>query len=216
METKRASLSCLNVAVILIAVVELLLQPVFIHFFKPGNTIIITGIMRLIELNILLGVVKQLSGNLLFISLSSKNFKQGLIRGSFWGIGVGLLIIMGLTGLKFFNPKWAGLFVASVPPNESVLFYFLIVGVIGPVAEELFFRGIIFHTFRNQGLLLATVISTVLFAVFHWNGSFPFAQIIGGILFVMILEKEKNLLSPMIVHCLANLTLLGLSYWRVP
>lgn len=56
-------------------------------------------------------------------------------------------------------------------------------GLIMPVIEEIFFRGVIFHTARQKrGNLYAVLISSFLFAIGHLNG----VQFISGIFMVPI------------------------------
>ena len=209
METKHLSLTCLYTATVLIVGVEWLIQPLVIELFRLNSFIIITGIIRLLELFVLLGIVKYLKGSLTFISLSIHDLKQSVKRGLAWGIGVGAIITMALTGLWLINPQWLTSFVSSsFYQSELQLLTIIVAAVIGPITEEIFFRGIVFHTFRNQGFILAAGISAISFAVFHWNNHIPFVQLIGGLLFIVILEKEKSLLSPIIAHCFGNFVLI--------
>ncbi len=80
--------------------------------------------------------------------------------------------------------------------------------LIGPIAEEIFFRGILYGFFRRWGAPTAIVLSTLLFVLPHTSGSIiPVTQLIGGILFAVAYEVEKNLLVPMLIHCLGNLAI---------
>ena len=85
--------------------------------------------------------------------------------------------------------------------------------VIAPVAEEIFFRGILYGFFRQWGIMVALVISTALFVISHAIGSgLPITQVIGGLLFAVAYEIEKNLLVPIIIHSLGNLAIFCLSF----
>ena len=65
------------------------------------------------------------------------------------------------------------------------------------------------------GMWAALLISTAAFvmahAVFH---RVPLPQIIGGILFAVAYEKEKNLMVPISIHVLGNLAIFTLSLVR--
>ncbi|MCD6398086.1 MAG: CPBP family intramembrane metalloprotease [Spirochaetaceae bacterium] len=81
-----------------------------------------------------------------------------------------------------------------------------------PVAEEIFFRGIIYSFFRRWRVFVAVILSTLAFVLVHPAGSgFPLPQITGGVLFAMAYEKEGNLTVPIIIHVLGNMALFSLS-----
>jgi hypothetical protein len=86
--------------------------------------------------------------------------------------------------------------------------------LIGPVAEEIFFRGILYGFFRRWGIPAAVLLSTLLFILPHYHASglaVPITQLIGGILFAIAYEIEKNLLVPITIHSLGNLAIFTLS-----
>jgi len=91
----------------------------------------------------------------------------------------------------------------------DIILFFLVGGLIAPVAEEFFFRGILYGFLRRWGAFFAILSSTLIFTVAHPNVSI--IQITGGILFAVSYEKEKNLLVPIIIHTLGNLSLFTLS-----
>ena len=63
------------------------------------------------------------------------------------------------------------------------------------------------------GLYLAILISTVLFVLPHYDGNhLPLTQIVGGIVFAIAYEKEKNLIVPIMVHCLGNIAIFSLTF----
>jgi membrane protease YdiL (CAAX protease family) len=118
------------------------------------------------------------------------------------------MLIIHLAGFKI-----SGLFRMQLPAVSNRLVVFFLVGVlIGPIAEEIFFRGILYGFIRRWGVPTAIVLSTLLFVLPHTSGSIiPVAQLIGGVLFAVAYESEKNLLVPMIIHCLGNLAIFTLA-----
>ena len=100
------------------------------------------------------------------------------------------------------------------PPQsfrQQLYTFFLVGGVIGPVAEEIFFRGIIYGFFRKWGISAGVVTSTLIFVFFHSTGPYlPVTQMVGGILFAVAYEKEQNLVVPITIHCLGNLAIFSL------
>jgi membrane protease YdiL (CAAX protease family) len=125
---------------------------------------------------------------------------------------VGLVaVILMIAGL---HP--ADLIAANFPSTQPGLFFFFVVGgIISPVAEEIFFRGMLYGYFRRWGMWAALLLSTAVFvtahAIFH---RVPVPQIVGGILFALAYEKEKNLMVPITIHVLGNLAIFTLSLVR--
>jgi membrane protease YdiL (CAAX protease family) len=57
-------------------------------------------------------------------------------------------------------------------------------------------------------LLLSTAVFVVAHAIFH---RIPLPQIVGGILFAVAYEKEKNLMVPITIHVLGNLAIFAIA-----
>ena len=97
------------------------------------------------------------------------------------------------------------------PANPALLF--LVGGFIGPVAEELFFRGLIYGYLRRWGVWPALVLSTSVFALLHAGaGGVPIVPMVGALVFALSYEIEKKLLVPITIHVLGNVTLFSLPY----
>ncbi len=71
-----------------------------------------------------------------------------------------------------------------ISADQNHYLQFLVLVVIAPWTEELFFRGIIFQGFRRRySLFTAAWVSALLFGLFHANPwQFPSAFVMGGIL----------------------------------
>jgi len=137
---------------------------------------------------------------------------SGLKRGLVWSAGFGIIVLLVSAALFAAGINPLTLIHTRLPAgrNEIILF-FLIGGMISPVAEEIFFRGIIYRFFRRWGVFAAVAISTLAFVLAHPAGSgFPLPQITGGILFAMAYEKEGNLMVPITIHILGNMAIFSL------
>jgi membrane protease YdiL (CAAX protease family) len=172
------------------------------------------GLARLFQIILLLLIVTTLEKNIASIGIVSSQLTAGIKKGIIWSIGFGIA-----TGVVFIISWAAGFkvsafFQAPLPLTHGDIFLFIAVGaVIAPVAEEIFFRGILYGFFRQWGIMVALVISTALFVISHATGSgLPFTQVIGGLLFAVAYEIEKNLLVPIIIHSLGNLAIFCLSF----
>ncbi|MDP6179435.1 MAG: CPBP family intramembrane metalloprotease, partial [Desulfatiglandales bacterium] len=100
-----------------------------------------------------------------------------------------------------------------MPDTQGDLALFLLVGaLIAPVAEEVFFRGILFGFMRRWGAVAAIVFSSLIFVLIHPTGSaLPVVQIVGGFLFAVSYETGKSLMTPLVIHVLGNASIFFLS-----
>ena len=105
--------------------------------------------------------------------------------------------------------------IRLVMSSKSVIIIYLLVGgIVGPLAEEVFFRGLIYGFLRRWGAVVAVTVSTLIFVLAHPSAfsGIPFTQAVGGILFAMAYEKEQNLVAPITIHGLGNLAIFALSW----
>lgn len=81
----------------------------------------------------------------------------------------------------------------------------LIVGVFGPVCEEVAFRGVLFGGYRRSGRILAAAIwSGLLFGLFHMNlNQLGYACAI-GILSALLLEATNSIWPSIVMHVAIN------------
>ena len=95
---------------------------------------------------------------------------------------------------------------------DAVFLLFLVGGLIGPIAEELFFRGIVYGFFRRWGKVAAILSSTFLFVIAHPAlPAIPVIQITGGLLFAVAYEMEGTLMVPLSIHILGNMAIYTIS-----
>ena len=172
------------------------------------------GLARFIDIILLLIIVKFSEKRVSAVGLSSVHVAEGLKKGLIWSalFGATAVIALLIIHLIGFDPR--GLFQMPLPSESNRLIALLIVGaLIGPVAEEIFFRGILYSFLRRWGIPTAVIVSTFLFILPHSSGTIiPVTQIVGGILFAVSYESEKNLLVPITIHCLGNLAIFSLAW----
>jgi membrane protease YdiL (CAAX protease family) len=213
METNEIKLSTLVISILGIAAIELA-APLLIgrNILAPLTGV---GLARVAEIIFLLTLITIREKRLSIIGLASTTIYRGLKRGLIWsisfGVGAGIvLLIIYLAGIKM-----SALFRMQLPTESSRLITFLLAGIlIGPIAEEIFFRGILYGFFRRWGIPFAVILSTLLFVLPHSPSSgpaIPITQLIGGILFAVSYEIEKNLLVPITIHSLGNLAIFTLA-----
>jgi membrane protease YdiL (CAAX protease family) len=84
--------------------------------------------------------------------------------------------------------------------------WYSIVGlcVVGPIFEELIFRGCIYHLFKNTRV--AFVASIVLFALFHTGFSIQILfYVVPAVFITLAYHRKQRLLDSMLVHAGSNL-----------
>lgn len=107
----------------------------------------------------------------------------------------------------------------AAPPTTPQLLVLTVLAtsLVGPAAEELFFRGWIQRLLRPAlGPWGAIGLGAALFALAHvpYGQTFPVLQLVGGLAFGWLYECTGRLAAPFAVHATANLviTLLPLAY----
>ena len=90
--------------------------------------------------------------------------------------------------------------------NTNIVLAILGVGIIGPIIEEIIFRGLIFKELKNVMPVPAVIIvQGVLFGIYHFNLiQFIYATFI-GIMLGAIYVLTKNLWVPIFIHMVNNI-----------
>jgi uncharacterized protein len=208
-EAKQIKIRTLALAVAAIALVETGLAFSTASF----NPLLRLGVARLFELGLMLWIVHVVGGSVASIGLDRVRWLAGLKKGLLWSVGFGALSAIGFAVLFMAGTNPLSMIRTSLPKSSMDVSLFLLVGgIVAPVTEEVFFRGILYGFLRRWGILVALVLSTAAFALTHGLGhGFPLIQVVGGILFAGAYEIEKNLGVPITIHCLGNLAIFSLS-----
>jgi len=179
-----------------------------------GHPMMTLGAVRLLQAGLIILIVFIRQKRLASIGLSLKGLPPGIKKGCIWSAGFGLLVLLGgvLVYVMGINPL--SLIHTPLPADPGhVLPFFIVGGLIGPLTEEIFFRGILYSFFRRWGALTAILLSTLVFILAHpVFPSIPIPQVVGGLLFALAYEVEKNLMAPITIHSLGNMAIFGLSF----
>jgi membrane protease YdiL (CAAX protease family) len=207
MEPNKISLNTLLLSVAAIVLVETAARAAILKgIFIP---MIGTGLARCCQIILLILITLRQGKKLIPIGLAPATVSQGFKKGLLWSAGCGavaglslvILILSGIDVLAFFRMRPAG-------SPKDILLLFGVGAIIGPLFEEIFFRGILYGFLRRWGFFVALSISTVLFVLPHASAySAPVTQAAGGLLFAVAYELEKNLIVPITIHVLGNLTI---------
>ena len=171
------------------------------------------GLLRLIQAGLIVGVVLVEKKGVSAVGLSAGTAFSGFQRGLFWTLcwgGIAFLLwvsflAMGINPLPFIK--------TPLPVKTGdVMLFFLVGGLIAPVAEELFFRGVVYGFLRRWGIVTAVALSSLAFVLIHMAFSgICFTHFVGAIVFALAYEVERNLMVPITLHAIGNLTLFAIS-----
>ena len=136
-----------------------------------------------------------------------------LIAAAFVGFGVHRLVEPWLTAHLFgWLPAW---FVSPIPAGGVYDYsaaswivtlgaFFVLNGVIGPVVEELYFRGFLLPRMERLGRW-APLVNATLFSIYHfWSPWQLIARILGIGPMVYAVWWKRNVYLGMAVHCALN------------
>jgi membrane protease YdiL (CAAX protease family) len=177
------------------------------------HPLLILATARLLQVLLIILIVVTWGKGLSSIGLARSEMVSGLKKGLLWSVGFGALATMACVGLFAAGINPLTLIRARLPTQTSDLILFFIVGgMVGPVAEELLFRGILYGFLRRWGVIVALVLSTLIFVLCHpVSHGIPVTRLLGGIVFAVAYEIGGSLIVPITIHALGNLAIFTLS-----
>ncbi len=211
MEANKIKINTVIISILVIAAIETIVRLVINQNLVAP--LIGLGLARLSEIVFLLTLIKISEKGFSVIGLTSTNVYKGFKKGFIWAVTFGVVAGVVLFIIYLLGINVPALFQMQLPAKSRNIFAFFLIGAFfGPLAEEIFFRGILYGFFRRWGIPAAVILSTLLFVLSHTSGpAIPVTQLIGGILFAVAYEIEKNLLVPIIIHVLGNLAIFTLA-----
>lgn len=209
MESNKIEIKPFFIALAAIVIVETIARLV-IPAYAIFSPMVRDGIVRIIEIILLILIVFIWGKGLALIGLSKHQLLPGLKKGLLWSSGFGVVVLAGFGILFVFgiNPLE---FIHTRLPEQTrdLIVFFIVGGLIAPIAEEVFFRGILYGFLRRWGVTVALLLTTLIF-VFAHPASSPI-QAIGGVVFAVAYEIERKLMVPIIIHVLGNTAIFSLS-----
>ena len=177
------------------------------------NGMMLLGLARLFEIGLIWLAVSVYGNGLQSIGLGALQMLPGIKKGITWSAGFGVIVFSAFLLLFLFEIDPLALIRTPLPSRHmDILIFFVVGGIIAPIAEETFFRGILFGFFRRWGVSVALVLSTFLFVLPHIGSSgLPITQIIGGLLFAAAYEIEGSLIVPIMIHAFGNMAIFSAS-----
>ena len=168
---------------------------------------------RLLQILLIILIVVTWGKGSSSMGLARSEMASGLKKGLLWSAGFGAIASIACVGLFAVGVNPLTLLKAPLPTRTmDLVLFFIVGGIIGPVAEEFFFRGILYGFLRRWGVILALVLSTLIFVLCHpISHGIPVTRLVGGILFAISYEIGGSLIVPITIHALGNLAIFSLS-----
>jgi len=208
-ETDRITIRICCISIVLILVCEI--SGAVIIGKSGQNPMIILGVIRFIEIILLLLLCHVEKKELTCLGMGQGQILSGCKKGVIWSLGFAAFVSTGFIILWIFKLNPVKMLHMRLPKDPlECLVFFIVGGIIGPVAEEIFFRGILYGFFRKWGIVPALSLSSLFFVILH--SSFGLTQIVGSILFALAYEIEGKLMAPVVIHVSGNIALFSISF----
>ena len=113
--------------------------------------------------------------------------------------------LIEITGLYELFPYYTSEVSEKIISNQPIAIIISVLIFLGPIAEELVFRGLIFKRLQDYiGTIWAVLISSLLFGMYHQNMvQFVYAGLL-GLVFAMLISLTGSLKITMVAHIAAN------------
>ena len=211
METAKIKLKVFLITIFSVTAVEVLIWRLGPRL--SYGSLIKTGIARITEIFFIIIIILFFGNGMKSIGLAHNTIKRGIKRGIIWSACFGTISII-VAGILFFcDIDILHLASSGLPKKTYDIFLLILIGgIIGPIFEEFFFRGICYGFLRRFGILIAMALTTLIFVLPHnFRTGIPVIQAIGGAVFVIAYETENNLMVPVVIHISGNLALFAVS-----
>jgi membrane protease YdiL (CAAX protease family) len=211
MEAKQIEIKALFISLAAVVFIEAAARMVI----SPGlgYPMIILGGARLVETGLIILCVLVWGKGFPSIGLTQSTIVPGFRKGLMWSAGFAVVAFLAFVVLFVVGIDPLSLIYVRLPAKHSeTILYFLVGGMVAPLAEEIFFRGMLYGFLRRWGIVVAVVLSTLMFVLAHpiFPG-IPLPQVVGGIVFAVAYEIEGSLMVPITIHVLGNLAIFTLS-----
>ena len=211
MEAGKIKIKTLCISLATIAFIEVAIKIAVSRSYL--NAMMILGAARLLEAVLIVLIVSVWGKGMPSIGLAPSTIVRGIKKGLIWSAAFGLVTFLAFIVLFLFDINPLKFIHTHLPEKTSeIILFFLIGGIVGPIAEEVFFRGMLYGFLRRWGILVALILTTLIFVLAHpvFPG-IPATQVVGGLIFAVAYEVEGSLMVPITIHILGNMAIFTLS-----
>ena len=164
------------------------------------NTLTVTFLAVLVNLPFMFYMYKKQCGILKYKG-SRKDWYIPVLIGIFASLGISkfvtLLPVDGILGN--YEELSSNIMKANIPLQIITLV------IIGPIMEELMFRGVIYNRLKRfNEEKIAMYITALMFGIYHFNLVQGLYTFVLSLLLTYVLEKYNTIIAPMVVHIVAN------------
>lgn len=182
----------------------------FLHFLAVG---IGEVILYLCLLRLFMKLIHRSFRDLGFVRPHVRYLLLGLLMGVFLFITVGLLGNLLANWFGTPAPQSFTLVVKGSSSNWQVILLMFLGGVLAPIKEEAFFRGLFYPPLREMyGRGKGILLTAGFFAVLHFDVIRFIPLLIGGIILTWLYEKTSSLWPSIVAHGTWNI-LMALALW---
>ena len=118
---------------------------------------------------------------------------------------VSLNLLIGMSGLEKLSKSYQE--VADTLYSGGIVLELITVGILGPICEELVFRGLMFQRLCGYVKpMIAVLVSALIFGIYHGNivqGVYAFVL---GVVMAFCYGYFKTVWAPILIHVVANIT----------
>ncbi len=138
-------------------------------------------------------------------AMTSNNLISAVMIGFFTQFAINAVIVV----IYLIMPKWMDeyntMMETAFGADASPFLLLICIVIIGPIAEELLFRGMMYRVLRKGfSFYTAAIISSLLFAVYHMNIVQGIYTFFAGFLLCVLYEKTQTFWYTSIVHIIFN------------
>lgn len=174
-------------------------------FFTVINMFLPVFISLIIGIFISKGLLKI---KLKELFIGKENVVSYSTRGSLACIGFGSIgLLFSLLVVKFFNLFNLNATMPDISmPSEPLLIVINLsyICIIGPILEEILFRGFILKATRSFGTSFAIIFSSILFGIFHGNLLQLVPATLMGAVLAYVTVKSNSIIPAIIAHICNN------------
>jgi membrane protease YdiL (CAAX protease family) len=213
MDTAKIKRETLILSTALVFLTDPVLQKLFVHYHF--SHLMVVGLTRIAQTVMVLWIILLFEKSVWSLGLAADQFFEGIRKGAVWSLSFAVVAVIAYFVMKIFHINGIRMFKVGMPSGtKNLVLYYVIGGVIAPIAEEIYFRGVVFGFMKKWGFPFALFMSTGIFAAFHilFSGvRYPISQIVGGFVFAISYEMEKSLWVPIFIHAAGNMAIFTLS-----
>ncbi len=120
-----------------------------------------------------------------------------------------------LSGETFENPQVEALTSGGSITTQSFVFLFILIAILAPIAEELFFRGMLYPVWRRNWRRNVAIFATAgIFAALHFVPMIFPALFFVGLILGLLREWSNSIIPCIVLHMMQNgIVLIGMSIY---